>query len=246
MPHEIVLTGDVGWEITAKDIRAKLVEAGSEDVLFLVNSPGGFVFEAFEIFNLIRDHKAPTEARITGIAASAASYFILAADKVTANENATFMIHNALALAIGNHHDMRKTADIIESLSNIIAKAYVDKTGKSINSIKQLMDDATWFFGNEIKDEGFVDEMVESGDDDGDSNKASAVLTARAAVEICFNKMRTSDAANEDYQKAVAYVDSMSLLGTPKAEADDDDKTTEKKKKTAADPDDDGGCGGGT
>lgn len=219
MAHEIVLTGDVGWEITAKDIRASLDESGGDDILFLVNSPGGFVFEAFEIFNLIRDHKAPTEARITGIAASAASYFILAADKVTAHENATFMIHNALAIAIGNHHDMRKTADIIESLSNIIAKEYVNQTGKAINNIKQLMDDATWLFGDEIKDEGFVDEMVDSGSDDGDGNKASAVLTARAAVEICLEKMRTSDAANEDYQKAVAYMDSLALLDGPKAVA---------------------------
>ena len=77
------------------------------------------VSESLEIFNLIRSHKGNTEARITGVAASAMSYIILAADKVTAHENAVFMIHNAWNLAIGDHNDMRKVAATLESLSNI-------------------------------------------------------------------------------------------------------------------------------
>ena len=211
MAKIIALSGDVGWEITASKIRTELAAANGKDVEFHVNSPGGFVFDAFEIFNLIRGYKGKTEARITGFAASAASYIILAADKVTAHENAVFMIHNAWNLAIGDHNDMRKVADTLESLSNILAKAYAKKTGKSLDNIKGFMDADSFFFGDEILAEGFVDEIIEV-EDDSDDDKASAITKARASMDTCLARMRTSDAANADFDRAVAYVDGMSAL----------------------------------
>lgn len=213
MAKVIVLSGVVGWDLTARAIRSELKAAKGKDVEFHVNSPGGLVFEGIEIFNLIRDYKGKTEARITGIAASAASYIVLAADSVSAFDNATYMIHNALTLAIGNHHDMRKVANTLESLSDILAKAYARKTGKDIADIKQLMDDETFLFGDEMLHEGFVDEIIEAPEDeDGDRDRESAVMTARASIEMCRNQLRETDAANSDLDRAVAYVDSMSLL----------------------------------
>jgi ATP-dependent protease ClpP protease subunit len=213
MAKVITLSGAVGFGITAEEVRAELKAAKGGPVEFHVNSPGGFVFEGIEIFNLIREYKGHTEARITALAASAASYFVLAADKVSAFDNATFMIHNALALTIGNHNDMRKVANTLESLSNILAKAYVAKTGKSMEEIKALMDDDSYFFGDEILDEGFIDEIIESPEtEEGESDKEAAVMEARASIETCRNEMRDTDAANADLDRAVAYVDTMSLL----------------------------------
>ena len=240
MPIEITLSGDIGFEITARELDVELKKANGADVLLLVNSRGGFVFEGIEIFNLIRAYKGHIEARIVGLAASAASYVILAADKVTAFDNAAFFIHNAINIVFGNHNDMRKMADDLEGLSSMLAKAYVNKSGMSTKEIKALMDEATIFFADEILEAGFVDEIIESEDVDDPTDKASAIITARASMDACLNRMRTSDAANDDYLKAVAYMDSLNLLGDEKT------KTPEKKKKTAADPDDDGGCGGGT
>jgi ATP-dependent protease ClpP protease subunit len=235
MAKVIALSGDVGWEITAKKIREELKSAKGKDVEFHVNSPGGFVFDAFEIYNVIRAYKGKTEARITGFAASAASYIVLAADKVTAHENAVYMIHNAWNLAIGDHNDMRKVANTLEGLSNILAKAYAKKTGKDVDAIKSFMDNDTYFFGDEMQVEGFVDEMIEAADDGDD--KDSAIMKARAAMDTCLKRMRESEAANQDLEKAVAYMDGLSALMSD---------TKKNKKKTAADPDDDGGCGGGT
>lgn len=211
MAKIIALSGDVGWEITAAKIRTELAAAKGKDVEFHVNSPGGFVSESLEIFNLIRGHKGHTEARITGVAASAASYIILAADKVTAHENAVLMIHNAWNLAIGDHNDMRKVADTLESLSNIYAKEYARVTGKALENIKSFMDADTFFFGDEILAEGFVDEII-AAPDDSDDDKASAVIKARASMDTCFARLKDSEAANDDFNKAVAYVDGMSAL----------------------------------
>lgn len=226
MAKIIALSGHVGWELTAEDIRAELKDAKGGDVEFHVNSPGGFVFEGIEIFNIIRDYEGHTEARIIGLAASMMSYIVLAADKVSAYDNATFMIHNAIAFAIGSHNDMRKVANTLESLSNILAKAYAIKTGKSLDEIKALMDDTTFLFGDEILHEGFIDEIIEAPEDDKheddkDKDKESALMGARASVEICFNKVRNSKAANEDFERAVAYTDSLSLLLAEQPQAED-------------------------
>lgn len=243
MPHEITLSGDIGFEITAKELDIELKKANGADALLLVNSRGGFVFEAIEIFNLIRAYKGHIETRIVGLAASAASYFILAADKITAFDNAAFFVHNAINIVWGNHNEMRKMADELEGLSNMLAKAYIDKSGKSAKEIKALMDEETIFFADEILDAGFVDEIIESEDLEDTTDRASAIIVARASMASCLKRMRESDAVNEDFEKAVAYMDSMELLAD-KTETPKDDPA--KKKKTAADPDDDGGCGGGT
>lgn len=221
MAKVIPLTGTVGFDITAEAVREELKAAKGGPVEFHVNSPGGFVFEGIEIFNLIRAYPGPTEARITGLAASMASYIVIAADKVSAFDNATFMIHNALTIAIGNHNDMRKVANTLESLSDILAKAYAAKTGKTLKEVKNFMDVDSYFFGNEILKEGFIDEILEDPDDKGgDKEKEAAVIKARALIETCNNAMRESNAANTDLDRAVAYVDSMELLLGEQPKAD--------------------------
>jgi len=225
MAVEIVLSGPIGMGgISARFIREELAKAKGKPVVFLVNSPGGFVFEGIEIFNLIRAYQGKTEARITGIAASMGSYIVLAADKVSAYENAIFMIHNALAITAGNHNDMRKTANTLEQLSNILAKAYAKKTGKELAAVKELMDDETYLFGNEILSEGFIDEILEDPDEDDveDRDKETALLVAKASVRDCFKLLKNNEAANKDIDKAVAYVDSIALLdqGTETATAE--------------------------
>lgn len=205
MPKVIILSGHIGFEVSASFIRGELAAAKGQPVRIDLSSPGGFVFEGIEIFNLIREYKGETEIRLMSLAASMGSYIALAGDKVTAFDNATFMIHNALTIAIGNHNDFRKTANRLEGISNIIAKTYSEKSGKSLEEIKQMMDDNTYLFGNEMLDAGFVDEIIESDPKDK-KDKDSAVVEARLMVEGCFNRMRESEAAKADLEKAAAYI----------------------------------------
>jgi ATP-dependent protease ClpP protease subunit len=99
---EIILSGDVGYEITAASIREQLDMNSSATVRLKINSPGGHVFEAFEIYNLIKEYKGTVIAEITGMAASAASYIALGADKLQVHKNSTLMLHRAWNIAIGN------------------------------------------------------------------------------------------------------------------------------------------------
>ena len=67
-----------------------------------IDSPGGDVYEGFAIASAIQRYEGETHAYIDGMAASAASYVALMADKVTMNDYSMFMIHNAWGLCIGN------------------------------------------------------------------------------------------------------------------------------------------------
>ena len=132
----IVISGAIGWEVLADDIRKQLDAAGGEDVRVEVNSPGGFVSEGLEIYNLLKNYSGHVETRIVGFAASMASIIVLAGDDITAESTAIYMIHNVGTIAWGDHHLLRKSADVIEGMTNLLAKTYIDQTGKTRLEIK--------------------------------------------------------------------------------------------------------------
>jgi hypothetical protein len=129
------------------------------------------------------------------------SYIALAADRVTAEPNAIYMVHNAQGMAFGDHNYMRKSADIIEGMSKMLATAYVKKTGKTSDEIKSMMDTETFLFGSEIKEAGFADEIA--GETSGD--KADAVMRTRAAVASADDLIKRLS-TDQDAEQAAACI----------------------------------------
>ncbi len=54
---KINISGEIGWNCVSENIRNEIIQAGGEDIEFNIASPGGFVYEGIEIFNMIRDYK---------------------------------------------------------------------------------------------------------------------------------------------------------------------------------------------
>ncbi len=187
----IAISGVIGWDVEPADIRAALEAAAGEDVDIQVSSPGGFVTEGLEIYNLVRNYQGHKQTHLMGMAASMASYIVMAGDRVIAEDNAILMVHNAYAGAVGDQHTLRKAANIVEALSQLIGRAYSAKSGKSAEEIEAMMDEETFLFGNEILDAGFVDEIVPSGE--GAEDKAAAVAKARTEVAACMSDPRFQD-----------------------------------------------------
>lgn len=199
----VAISGIIGWDVEPSDVRTALNEANGEDVRVEISSPGGFVMPGLEIFNLIRNYNGNTETRLTGQAASMASYIALAGDKLVAEDNAVFMIHNVRGLSMGDHNDLRKSADIFERLSNLLAKAYVAKTGKSTEDIRVMMDEETFLFGDEIAEEGFADEIITT---DNDKDKETALAIAEESFNDCLKTMKESEKVKDDMEKAAAVL----------------------------------------
>lgn len=201
----IVIDGVIGWDIFASDIRQQIRDAKGEDLTIEINSPGGMVTEGIAIYNAIKNAQGEKTTVITGLAASMGSYIALAANKVKAEANAIFMIHNAGMIAMGDHNALRKAADIAEGMSKILASAYVGKTGKDAEEIKAMMDSETFLYGSEIKEAGFADEIV--GDAEGD--KAAAILQTKAAVasaEDLIQKLSTEKDTDQTAAMLAEYM----------------------------------------
>ena len=76
----INISGEIGYDVMPEDVRNQLAEAGGKDIEIQIASPGGFVFDGIEIYNMIRDYKrknpnAQILATVKGLAASMAAYY---------------------------------------------------------------------------------------------------------------------------------------------------------------------------
>lgn len=68
-------------EITPKQFKSELM-SGNGDITVFINSPGGDVFAAAQIYNMLMEYKGSVTVKIDGIAASAASVVAMAGTKV--------------------------------------------------------------------------------------------------------------------------------------------------------------------
>lgn len=171
-------TGD---GVTAKRISAALRSIGADqDVVVNINSPGGDVFEALAIYNLLREHKGKVSMRILGIAASAASFIAMAGDEVQIGRAAFFMIHNAWMVAIGNRHDLREAADWIEPFDKTIADIYAARTNMDVDEISALMDAESWIGGADAVSKGFADGFLDSDEVKEGQSEPAENLAIRA------------------------------------------------------------------
>ena len=132
-----------GDEITPQDFRDELY-AEDGDLTIWINSPGGNVFAAAEIYTMIRDYPHNVTVRIASIAASAASVIAMAGNTVQMSPTALLMIHDPSTIAFGNTKDMEKAIATLTEVKESIINAYAAKTGLSRSRISKLMSDETW------------------------------------------------------------------------------------------------------
>ena len=190
------------WGISASQIKRELKEA-SGDIKIEINSPGGSVIEGIAIYNAIKDYdKGNVEIVIIGLAASMASYIALAGDKITAYDNAIYMIHNAWGIAIGDYREMEKRSKVLNGMSGILRKSYINKTNKSEKDITKAMDDETYYIGQEMLDNGFIDEIIST---DNEKDNDTALALAKEQFNGCIKNLETN-AKDEDITQIAAHV----------------------------------------
>ena len=124
-----------GDEITPQDFRDELYTEDG-DLTLWINSPGGNVFAAAEIYTMIRDYPHNVTVRIASIAASAASVIAMAGNTVQMSPTALLMIHDPSTIAFGNAKDMEKAIATLNEVKESIINAYAAKTGLSRNRIR--------------------------------------------------------------------------------------------------------------
>jgi len=164
-PRTLFLSGEIsdetwwGDEVTPQMFREEL-ESGSGDVDVWINSPGGDVFAAAQIYNMLRDYKGNVTVKVDGLAASAASVIAMAGDTVTISPVGMLMIHDPSMIAIGNTRAMEQAIAVLNEVKESIINAYAAKTNLSHKKISELMANETWMNAKKAKELGFVDEIL--------------------------------------------------------------------------------------
>ncbi len=235
---QIAISGVIGWDVMAADIRDQLKSANGDDVELVISSPGGLVSEGLEIYNLVRNYTGKTVARLSGYAMSMASYIPLAADRIVAEDNAIYMIHNVRGGVLGDHNAILKYGAVVKSMSAMLGKAYAKRTGKDAGEIGTLMDQETYFFGEEMLEHGFADEIITTGEE---QDKQTAMATA----SVVFNDFEAKlagqvNAVKEDLQRAAALAETFDLSTRAQAKAapaSKGEKAMDLKKLKADHPD---------
>lgn len=217
---KIWISGIIGDEVFAKDIEKELNESSGEDILLYISSPGGFISDGIVMYNLIRDFKRHNQdvkmyAEIKGMAASMASYLAMnpAFDKVSAEDNAIFMIHNAAGYEYGDYRAMNKMSDKLNRVNDMLSASYSSKTGKSKKEIRSLMDDETYYFGNEIMKSGFVDNII---DTNSEFEKEQIVNSAKNNFFEMCEKLKYK---NSDSEQLAAMLIDEDKINTPAVDA---------------------------
>lgn len=164
---EIDIIGDIGedwWTgegITIDSVLGELRNVATPEIQLNINSLGGDVNHALSIHDVIKMHPAKVTAKITGMTASSGTIIAMAADEIEMSENAFFLVHNVWTGVVGNQHDLRKQADDLEKIDNVLIDLYNKKTDKASEEIHDLMKREEWISAEEAKEFGFIDTVFE-------------------------------------------------------------------------------------
>jgi ATP-dependent protease ClpP protease subunit len=148
------------WGISTQDM-GQVLDALPETVTRLIlriNSPGGEVFEAVSILNMLRAHKASVTAVVDGLAASAASVIAAGADETVMSPGTQMMIHSPWNIVMGNAGDLRKQADVLDGLELSLVEIYTAKAGEK--DWAALLAADTWMTAAETVEAGLADRVA--------------------------------------------------------------------------------------
>ena len=194
---ELSIYDEIGaFGIGAKEFIAELREYKGQHVHLRINSPGGEIIDGSAIANALNRHEGGVTVHIDGLAASMASYIAMSGNPTYMSDNALLMIHNPWTLAAGEADDLRKQADLLDTMKATLVRGYQRKSGLPSEEISRLMDEETWLTALEAAALGFVD-AIEDG-----IPAAASIKDLRSRFDS-FAKRNMQNAENSVVSEAV-------------------------------------------
>lgn len=191
-------------DITPKKFKTEL-NSNAGDITVWLNSPGGDVFAASQIYTMLKEYDGKVTVKIDGIAASAASVIAMAGDEIVMSPVAMMMIHNPTAAIFGEASDFQNAIKMLSEVKESIINAYEQRTGLPRGKISNMMDAETWFSAQKAVELGFADKILYAPDA---QDAAEGFIFDRLTVTNAF--LRKIPKEKEKPQAA--------LVGTPHKE----------------------------
>ena len=146
-------------DITPKKFKAELLR-DTGDIAVWLNSPGGDVFAASQIYTMLREYPGKVTVKIDGIAASAASVIAMAGDEVVMSPVAMLMIHNPATVIFGEAAELQSAVKMLGEVKESILNAYEERTQLTRGKLSAMMDAETWFSAQKAVELGFADKIL--------------------------------------------------------------------------------------
>lgn len=201
-----------GDEITPKQFKEEL-QSGEGNVTIWLNSPGGDVFAAAQIYNMLMDYPGNVIVKIDGIAASAASVIAMAGGEVYMSPVSMMMIHNPATIAIGDTEEMERAIAMLSEVKESIINAYELKTGLSRSRISHMMDAESWMNAKKAVELGFADDVLftENEAPPAEFDMSASMIFSRQAVTNSLiskltNKQKPTGTPIESLQKRLSLI----------------------------------------
>jgi len=148
----------------------------------MLNSPGGDVFAASQIYTMLKEYPGNITVKIEGIAASAASVIAMAANEVYMSPVAMMMIHNPATVVFGEVSDLQSGIAMLSEVKESIINAYEEKTGLSRAKISHMMDAESWFNAWKAVELGFADKVLYTTEDSETKSPGAAFIFDKMTV----------------------------------------------------------------
>ncbi|QNB11569.1 Clp protease ClpP [Paraburkholderia tropica] len=173
--YDVIVTDDWWGGVSAAAFVQALASITADVIHLRINSPGGDVFAARAMETAVRGHSAKVIAHVDGVAASAASFLMLAADEVEITDGAFVMIHKAWSFAMGNADELKETANLLDAVDASLVRTYAKETGQDEADIAAWMAAETWFSSADAIEKGFAHRLAGS---DAGANASAWNLSA--------------------------------------------------------------------
>ncbi len=198
-------------DITPKKFKAELMESGG-DISVWINSPGGDVFAASQIYNMLKEYKGKVTVKVDGLAASAASVIAMAGDEILMSPVAMLMIHNPSTLIWGEEADMVKAKEMLAEVKESIVNAYELKTSLSRNKISKMMDMETWMSAKKAVELGFADKVLYEDTDSSIPVDNGFIFEKVTVVNSLINKFPKNQKEEPNNEDDASYRDLITRL----------------------------------
>lgn len=155
---------DDGGSVYADEFAQELQDLGNvSQITVRINSVGGDVFAAIAIYTQLKMHSARVVCVVDGLAASAATLVLMAADEIQMPDGAIIMIHDPMAVLMGTYNadDLASQVATLETIKQSIISIYAGRTGMGEDDLSEMMAGETWMMADEAIENGFADIKID-------------------------------------------------------------------------------------
>jgi ATP-dependent Clp protease protease subunit len=178
--ERIIFLGSEVRDENANAICAQMLLLAAEDpdkdIYLYINSPGGSVTAGMAIYDTMQFVKNDVATVAMGLAASMGQFLLAAGAKGKryALPHARIMMHQPSGGLGGSASDIRIQAEQMLFIKKEMAKLIAEHTGQTVEQIERDSDRDRWFTGEQAREYGFVDHVVQTASQVGEGDSPGA------------------------------------------------------------------------